>query len=85
MKRRELELCYSEYNRRMYNMKTDFEKILPKRFVNAVRLSYINNTHNINYNDVIDICKKHKLTYSQYQQMESLYLSKISRESTMSS
>jgi len=72
-------LDYEEYNQRMYNNPTEFEKKFPKSFVNTVRNSYLKKTHSVDINKVAAVCKKRGVTYSQYQQMESLFLAKLQR------
>lgn len=70
---------FNGYNKRMYDQETEFERLLPKRFVNLVSKSFLLNTHNVTLDKIIQICKTYKLTYSQYQQMESIFLAKLSR------
>ena len=70
---------YEGFNLRMYSNETEFEKTFPKYFVNGVKTSYLKQTHSINIKEVAKMCKKHNLTYSTYQQMESLFLAKLQR------
>lgn len=70
---------FNDYNKRMYDQETEFERLLPKRFVNLVSKSFLLNTHNVTFDKIIQICKTYKLTYSQYQQMESIFFAKLSR------
>ena len=70
---------YEGFNLRMYSKETEFEKRFPKYFVNNVRTSYMKRLHSIKICDVVKICKKYKVTYSDYQRMESLFLAKLQR------
>ena len=63
----------------MYGIETEFEKRFPKCFVNSVRASFLKKTHGIKIRDVVKVCKRYKVTYSDYQQMESLFLAKLQR------
>lgn len=72
-------MSYKGFNQRMYENKTEFEKTFPKYFVNEVKTSFIKKTHNVNITKVVKMCKKYKMTYSTYQQMESVYLAKLQR------
>ena len=78
-------LDFEDYNKRMYDQETEFEKLLPRRFVNLVGKSFLTNTHNVGLDKIVKICKTYKLTYSQYQQMESLFLAKLNRKIYMAS
>lgn len=71
---------YNSFNARMYINKTKFEQIFPKGFVNEVGISYLDNRHSISMKKVIKICIKYNITYSEYQQLESLYLAKLDRK-----
>ena len=63
----------------MYSAETEFEKKFPKTFVGKVKSSYKHNSHNIKWKDVASVCRRLGVTYSEYQQMESLYLAKLQR------
>lgn len=71
---------FEGFNKRMYDQQTEFERLLPKRFVNLVSKSFLLNTHNVTLDKIIQICKTYKLTYSEYQQMESIFLAKLNRK-----
>lgn len=70
---------YEGFNLRMYSNETEFEKTFPKYFVNSVKTSFLKKAHNITIRDVVRMCKKREISYSAYQQMESLFLAKLQR------
>lgn len=71
---------YDGYNRRRSLDITKFEEMFPTYYVNSVARSYINKTHTIDMCTVEKVCKRHGLTYAQYQLLESLFLSKLDRK-----
>lgn len=70
---------YEGFNLRMFSAETELEKRFPKTFVGKVKSSYLHNTHNVKWKDVAAICGRLGVSYSEYQQMESLYLAKLQR------
>lgn len=74
---------YDGYNERRFEDITDFEKIFSNSYVKSVASNYLSGKHGITMEVVQRLCRQHDLTYGQYQQLESQYLSKLSRRMRM--
>jgi hypothetical protein len=70
-------LSYTTYFNAVSNTNTEFENLFPKPIVSKIRKGFLCKSKGFTMKEVVDICKEYNLTYAKFQQLESLYLSKL--------
>jgi hypothetical protein len=70
-------LSAESYHDTIVTTKTEFEQVFSRDIIKAVLHDYHNDKKILNMEKVNQICKDYNITYSRYQQMESLYLRKL--------